>query len=664
VRTTADFAVMSQWVDAPRAARLAYPESLTAARCEPVLRGSIGASALDLFFESGGEFAVIANILIDPMVLINRLGPALLWPKRVAATLSSAHADAIEERLTPWLRTLALGRMMAGEHVRRYAPSAAFDRARADGLCGAAPFATTVVRMAPFVYARRLAYGKHVRLACADAALGAALLAGVAASVGIDDLDDAGRFALTWYGVAPGHTAESPGLEIVDRPDRRTDAATTILLAEPDDSFRGVRVPIPQPVPHDVLFTFEEADAPAVGSLSVDIREKSAARPRRAFSGVTIAPGSSGSITIWLSPDTELGDDDAVDEAHELARRLRAEGLSVDVTSRFDPAHASEAGLVHVFGRFDRELAARAAELGARRIPFVVSIAPIGAQTLWGEMTMQLIAQVAIDQAAFERFAAAYEKQSLIPDDVTPQLSPAADAELRAEIEQALLPAQAIFVTTDAEAAAVAELCPRLSRERIIAAGIILGPEPEDAATIDHLIPARPFALVHAPALRSSNTLLPLYALAEANVPVVVAGGSGDVLYLAMMRRIAGPDAVFITDPPPAVVTALYRRAKAIVEPSRRPAGLARLARGVASGALPVVASDSAFAALMSDRNGCFDPLSFRGIAATIVAALEATDSESRRSGVALRLSDLTDPGRTTASILRGYLMAVDAITA
>jgi hypothetical protein len=654
---------MSQWVDAPRAARLARPDALTAARCEPVLRGSIGASALDLFFECDGEFAVIANILIDPMVLINRLGPALLWPKRVAATLSAAQADAIEERVTPWLRTLALGRMMAGEHVRRYVPSAIFDRARADGLCGAAPFATTVVRMAPFVYARRLAFGTHVRLACADAALGAALLADVAASVRIDDLDDAGRFALTWYGVAPGHTAEPAGLEIVDRPGQRTGARTAIRLSGPDDSFSGVRVPIPHPVPHDVLFTFEEADAPAVAALTVAIDDGTAGRPRRAFTGGTIAAGSSGSVTIWLSPDTELGDDDTVDEAHELARRLRAEGLVVDVTSRFDPASASEAGFVHVFGRFDRELAARATQLDERRIPFVVSLAPIGAQTLWGEMTLQLIAQVAIDHAAFERFASAYEKQTLIPDDVTPQLSPAADAELRADIERALLPAQAIFVTTDAEAAAVAELCPRLSRERIIAAGIILGPEPEHEASIDHLIPARPFALVHAPALRISNTLLPLYALAAANVPLVVAGGSGDVLYLAMMRRIACPDTVFITDPPPAILTALYRRATAIVEPSRRPAGLARLARGVLSGALPVVARDSAFAALVREPALCFDPLSFASVAATIGSALAGADIESRLAAVAPRVCELTDPGQTTRSILRGYLMAAGAAT-
>ncbi|MFN2461336.1 MAG: hypothetical protein ABR591_11710 [Candidatus Velthaea sp.] len=418
-----------------------------------------------------------------------------------------------------------------------------------------------------------------------------------------------------------------------------------------------VAVVIPEPIPNDHLFTFDAADAPEAGRFAVRAADR-LARPVRPFADVPAIGGSHGDICLVLREDAAFAPDAQTDEAAALARRLNAEGLTVECVTNAADERIARADLVHIFGAVSSastEAAIAAARAAGR--PYVVSLEPLAApDTGYAEDGLLTMLQLGNDSAAQEIFRDAYFRNALQIDGI-PATLPAGEVQRRdRRFGAACAGATAVLLAPHDDVDAFCRRFGEIAPERVRCGGVLLAAEPPEEP-VAASVPSGSFVLMHAPLVRRSNLHLAVTALAAAPYGIVVAGPVSDVDLAISLRRNAGRDVVFLPDPTDGVVAALYRRAAVFLEPSCRPAGVSRIVRAALCGALPLVPRSSPLAPLL-DESAHLDTSTFARLASGAGAAIGRTDLAVAAALAAARFSALADQRTAFAAVLDAYAQA------
>jgi hypothetical protein len=714
IRTTREASLFGLWRDAALLDALASTENLTTARYEPVTRSLLGTGLVDLVFERRERSCVVGSIRLDPNSLITRERSPFIWPAHIASVLDAHRLQAFEAFLTPWLRSLARARPMAHESIRRYAPSARFDRAREADLLGAAPLERVIRLMAPFIYARRFALGSHVLVDCVDEGLAHAVLGDLAASL-VDaggDISDASgdrAFARAWYGIR-SREPQAPGardLVLVDccSPDHRfgsddrygpdkpsgsddrygpdkpsgsSDRYGPDVHRGPDDDFgpddrcgpvgtsnvietsplttsTGAAVDVPSPVPLDLLFSFDAADAPAISRFAVHAAEPQL-RALPLFQRPKLLGGSSGDIVIALSDEALAMRGADVDEAKNLKQCLADEGFSSSIVTEIGDPSMAGAQLAHIFGApFEAHTIAFAQAARQNGAGYVFDVPPRPQSPSAFVETMLVVAlRSATDDAERARYLEAYEERR-VTGATGPEPSPEEYARIEERFAELARGAVAILAAQE-DIESLRALLPPSAKERVLARGIFASPEPPPSP-IGHLVPSAPFAFVHASIGARSHALFTALAAESRAVPLVVAGPCYDVEYLQTLRANA-PSAVVLADPDDGVISALYRRASIWVDAAPRPPSAGGLFRAAACGALPVLAAESPLVRIVGAGAPTFRLTSSEDCATTLALAMSLTDRDDRIAALQARLAPRRDLAQTFGGLMAAYAVA------
>jgi hypothetical protein len=313
---------------------------LAAVRIEPVLHQRRPALLLDLYLASDAGDTVVPGVLVEPDLVVERERDPLVWPH--GAPVDDAFAQAVADLVLPHLERLVLSGEDVSEHVLRLAAAPRFDAARAAGCLGAAPLRESLVRLAPYLYARRFARRRTVRLDAADAVGGWAALRDIAmVTVAAERCEPD---AVAWYG-APPHALTTAEVAIVGPGAAAAEPVVLRLDAGGPDAIAVVR-----PVPLDASDLFDPAAGPVVRRFAVEtspVRISRAPRPEYLATG-----GSSGRIAVVLGrADAAPRPHADLDEARALVAALRAEGFDAELAE--PAALPGGADLVHLIGTRD-----------------------------------------------------------------------------------------------------------------------------------------------------------------------------------------------------------------------------------------------------------------------------------------------------------------------
>lgn len=643
--------------DRERLQRIVHASTLIAARLEPGILQQGGACGFDAIFLRDGEAAVVSGGLLDgPMVAEPEASP-FVWPA-TAATLDDAVTDAVEALLLPWLLSNMLGRRCNDELVRTFgADDSLFARARALGFLGAAPYARVYESLAPYVLAARYARGRRIGIRGApDAGAGAVLLARTARYVRADlGGDVANAAARQWYGLDIFGPLESDGYDVaVGTVETACDAPRRIVVGEGD----GTRVTVARSIPFDVGVSFEPEDSERACVISV-----SAPMPRLRESSIASAPpasgGSSGRVLFAMRSDAERAHDADTDDAFELARRLRAEGFTVDV--RCGASDPSGYDLVHAFTLPAIANWWETVDIAHRQgIPVVVTANAddLAAEGVWGAGMSVTLQSVDVDVASGEERRALFAARKLESAGLAlPRQDPFPEYATR--VRRALERAQATIVRDAREE--------RLLRDEFGSGGpfvvapplLPVGVVPEWPAVVGD----GEFVFAHAPIERRGNLLGLTRAAMQAKLPLVIAGPAVDVGYLAALRYMADEHVCVMTNVSANELEALYRRARVYADVGWYSFGPARQARAAASGCSLVLARNAYAAPLLAPGLWTADPADENAIA---IALGDAWLNAGEPSVLACsrRAADWAEPGRAFVGVTAAYARAVANISA
>ncbi|HEV7180727.1 MAG TPA: hypothetical protein VGN11_12715 [Candidatus Baltobacteraceae bacterium] len=636
--------------DEPFTRETLRPDALVAARFEPVY--SIRYEAyMDCLFERNGNWLVVPMVRVDGVSVMVPENPPLSWPS-IYGSFDAKPIAAVESLVLPWLRSITTARLVNNEFVRFFKDTSEFrsifDRARAASWLGAAPYADVLRAVAPSAYALRLARGKRIALRGEQAPNHAAILSTVAARTDIDsgdaDRDDAAR---RWFG----------GLELA-----RIDAfaAYDVYVGPREGSLEAPfavftdtavpgerRVSVAEPIPTDVMISFDIEDAPetttfAVREGSVALREFCAASP-------PVGGGSGGRIRLVVRDEAaRCGDADA-DAAKALAQRLCAEGFDAEVSiaSKVD---VSKADIIHVFDlRHGVALVELLRDADAARVPIVVT--PYADdrknEAIAGSSGAILIPRCSPDTVAFEDYAWAFARR---------KISNLSQGEWYDEAASTLMArAAALIVSVPAEGAFV--------RERFNSRGAIIPvpatiPLDPPSAQIASLVGPDEFILVHGPIEPRMNQLFAALAAERERLPLVVLGPVAEIEYSRYLNEVVGPRVTLLRDHDlsPAEIAGIYRRARVMLDISWSSRGLHRLARGAASGSAIVASSNGYARDLWGDLVVTVDPAALDAIGSGIRRAWDRQPEIS--AAIAAKTAERCDPFAGLVAIVSAYQQA------
>ncbi|HTD36663.1 MAG TPA: hypothetical protein VK669_04030 [Candidatus Limnocylindrales bacterium] len=590
MRTHRTHAIVAPWSTAPAA--VVDAERLAAVRIEPVLRQRRQALVLDLYLADGDGATVVPLVLADPVTIAERDRDPLVFPAGTPG--DDAFAAAVAERVLPHLERLVLSGERIAEHVLMLAASPAFEAARAAGCFGAAPLRESLVRLAPYRYARRFARGRSVRIDAPDAAGGWAVLRDLGPVAVASARRDAAD--LRWYGDAPV-AGDRADVAIVSAGGDPGDAACIVRLdaGGPGDAPSELRsastvVEVVDPLALDVTISFDPAEGPTRRWFAVERAVEPARRtvPALAFAA---AGGSAGRIAVVLGradgPSRPSAD---TDEARALVSALAAEGF--DAVLAADAGELAGAALVHLFGTRDgrraREIAAAARRTGA---PLAVHAHDDDAAGggWWGGEVARHCFEYGDDERAVESYLAMLARRAVAVGAASADVRYAPPEANAADADAVLRDAAVVFAATEEEAESIRARTGRRGTI-VIAAPLIAGPsavhDHADRAPIGALVGPDPFALVHAPLAPLANQLLVARCAADAGIPLVLAGPVADASYLERIREFGGPGLILLPgEPSPAVATALYASAAVVIDAAWAGEGGARLAAAALAGA-------------------------------------------------------------------------------
>ncbi len=615
------FPDLQPWVALGERVRdLATVDRLVAARIEPATRGREPAAFLDLTFADGEASLTIPLIYVDLAQLDVREVDPLVFPAAYAGLVDDERAHAFVDRLVPDLEMRAHAGGFAHDEVITYGDDALFRSARAAGLFGAAPLATSIPAIAAAVYARRFARNVRVVTYGPRSAESAAFVRGLATSCSA--LDAGGTTAAAWYGIAAG-TADDGAYDVaIGEGPPPVRAATTVRT---DAGAPGTRVAVVQPLPGDLLLSFDPDDGPVAAAFAVQTEREPF---RRAPAGIVAAGsgGSAGRVTLVVRPDGFLVPDSDTDEAAALAAYLRNEGFTAEIVASVDALAASAPDLVHLFGVRPGGFALQVASwAGDRRVPLAVhaySEEPANGG-YWGALVAPYCFGYSADDRSVTSYLELLGRRAVEVDGVT---ATATYAPATVEVDdgnRVLRAADVVFVQSERERAVV---------ERVRPAGVtlVVPPLPMLSAgdeAVGALAGHDPFILVHAPIGPANNQLIVARAAADVGMALVLAGPVEDPLYAERVREFAVATR-FIAHPSPGMLGALYRTAAIVADAAWVTRGHARLASAAGAGAAIVVSSARWLDLPLPDR-ARVDPADTLSVARGIGEALDAATRSS-----------------------------------
>ncbi len=619
------------------------PQRLAAVRVEPVLHRRRAALVLDLCLIAGDALTVIPNVLVEPALVVDRDRDPLVFPFGTPG--DDAFASAIAGRVLPHLEPLAFGGASIAEHVVRFAPAPAFDAAREAGCFGAAPLRDALARLAPYRFARRFVRGHSVRIDAPDAVGGWALLRDIAAVEVASERRVAAELA--WYGDAPAAAARAD-VAIVSRGADAGDAPCVVRVDADPGAPAGTVFEAADPVPLDVSFSFDPAEAPPRRWFAVE-RVPEPTRSAPPMVGPAASGGSSGRIAVVLGrADWSVRPSADVDEARALVTALRAEGFDAFVADTADELRGVD--LVHVLGTRDGRRA-RAIVDAARRdgVPVAVHAYDEDAASggWWGAEVTRHCFEYGSDERDLQAYLAMLARRAVAVGDARGDAPYAPAAAAADDAAAALRDASLVFAASAAEADAIRARTGRRGPTEVVAPLL----DAVDRAPIGAMAGADPFVLAHAPIGSLGNQLLLARCAHEAGVPLVLAGPVADASYLERVREFGGPSLVVLAgEPSPGVAASLRANAAVVADAAWIGDGSSRLAASLLAGAVLVVADRRRFD--LPARARRFDPAD----AAALTRALgEAWDEalRARRPG-GLDASAFA-PEAALRAIVRGY---------
>jgi hypothetical protein len=587
VKTHRQHPALTGWIDPRRAADLVRREYLAAARLEPITDSMRGGAWLDLLFVRGEDVQVIPLVDIAGEMFEELESSPFMWPHEPCAAIQHEHARAVERALQPWVESSALGRPLTEARTRFFEVADArdlFERAREYGFIGATSYDRVLRDTAPYVYAARFCADRRVAIADEQGALGAAILAKHALSVQAD-LGSAQRneFARQWFGTH-GYGSLEGDCDVSIGTGARQGAMCLRL-----DSADGDRiVDVASPIPAEIPISFDLQDAPGVRSFAVSCDIKRVVRGTRGGRSAA-GGGSSGKILILVREDAMRAPDADTDDALELARRLRAEGFTVEVA----PPSSSQPeayDLVHAFvcaqpNEFLDALS-RARQV---KVPIVATagLADAVSGGAWGAAIVRSAWMMGPFEEQLSYNLARVAARLLETETLNPK-----HHEPFAGYESALREVYAqvnVALVTGGDEEALLRRYGYSGPTSTVPTYLNTMVEPEPVETLAGL---GDYVLVHAPIDPRCNQLVLVRAAREAGLPVVLAGPVADAPYYRSVLAFSDERVAFVAAPTPGELAALYRSARVFADASWIGYGLHRIARAAASGCALVVSSE------------------------------------------------------------------------
>ena len=620
MRTHRVFPALQPWAwRADLLRELVGGEHLVAARIEPVTRGREPTAFVDLHFSDGERTVTVPLVYVDLAQLDIRETDPLVFPQSILGPVSDARACEIVDRILPDLERRAMHGGFWTEEAIYYGDAPAFAAARERGFFGAAPLARSLPRIAPAVYAQRLALSKHVVAYSADALELGAFLAARATSLTVVGGDDIAR---AWYGPLDAAASDQYCDVAVGNGPPPVQAATCVRI---DAGGSGTRFGVTFPVPADVMLEFETLDdaaEPARARFSVETTLEPYTRETPEIAVTPPVGASSGRVALVVRPDAAAVPDADTDEATSLAASLAAEGFIVDVVDSVDGLEAFEPDLIHLFGVRPGAFARRVAEWAAEhRKPFAVHAyheAPADGG-YWGAMVAPYCFSYSGDDRSVSWYLELMARRAVEVDGVgaASHYAPAIDG--LGDSERVFGLADVVFVNSERELAAVEPF--RRRRPTFIVAPL---PVPTAAAEpVGALLGNDPFILVHGPIGAEGNQLMVARAVGALGLPIVMAGPIEDPRYAERLREFAPDQLRLLEEPSPGLVQSLYRSAAVVADAAWVVRGHARLATAAAHGAA-LVRSRSRWVDLPDNEAWVVDPADVRSISRGIGDAWDA----------------------------------------
>ena len=616
--------------DLERFRRIAGPSHLAACRLEPVYAMRYSA-LLDVIFERDGAFASIPFAVVDGLMLLDRESDPIIWPRWTREALGEDIIDDLNEQIYPWLRSRVLARF-ENEEITRYfnddpAVRSAVERARRDGLLGAATLLDVMRSLAPATYALRFIRNRDVAIGDPNGANGAALLSGRARRVDAD-LGDAGRlaFAKSWFSALPFGSVEQRTYDVAIGLRNELPSAPVRVMRGLHENGERI-VAIARPVPAATMVSFDDDDSTTDAALAVDATP--GRDPHRSAVEVPAAIGGSGGrIALVTREDLERLPDADTDLVRVLRDRLEKEGFTVSVHdgSAFDP---SEADLVHVVGHRNAARLLPPLERAVQRgIPIVVmphldDSAGIGP---WGTNAALAILGSSSDDTTFEQYLRALGQRRLSTGVALPAQSPLVNEELRRVLDLA----GSVIVTSPAEERLLRDFYGYGGSATTVPALF----SPGLPTNIEAIAGCDDFVLLHAPIEPRSNVFLAMLASARQGLPLVIAGPVANVEYYLHLVRNQSDTTIVVPERQLSHedIAGLYANARVFVDASWTGAGLSRVARAASFGASLVVTQGSLGAAVWPEVSHLADPCDVESLASAMRGAWDVAPSRAALS--------------------------------
>lgn len=628
-------------------ARLLRAEALVAVRLEPVYSLRYEAY-MDALFEHDGQWLVVSFLRVDGASIMAPENPPITWPAGLAA-FNGPQIDEIDAKITPWLRSIAAARMVNEEHIRFWRDTPALrsdvEQAREAGFLGATTYPDVVRSVGAAVYALRLVRDGRVALRGPNAPNAAAILSSVVTGLDVECSD----FARRWFaGIDFGSINLGANYICFIGPRAHPVEARYCVFDDGSVASDERNVALVEPVPSDVMLSFDPQDGPVSRNFSVT--ECAVPVRRLPFGEPPVSGGSAGVVRLLVREDAQRFSDADLDGARALAERLRAEGFDADVAtaSHVDPAHVD---VVHIFGlHHGASLVELLRALEQRNTPVVVSTY---ADDRRGEATSGtsgalLIPRAASDVIAFYDYAAAFERRKISNltagswyDDVSRLIM------RRCACALVVAPAEAQYLRDSLSYFGPTVLAPAFV------------PLTYPTADIGSLVGSDEFVLVHAPIEPRGNQVFAALAAARLGFPMVLLGPVADIEFYRYVCELSGPQVIQLRDDEltPQEIAGLYARARVIADISWSTRGIHRLARGAAFGGA-VVASAQSYAAEVWSGLGCclVDPASLDSIVDGIRTAWERQPIAANRLISATAV--VADPFTNLVAVVSAYQQA------
>ncbi len=650
MRTHDRFAYLVPKYTSARVRELVRAEHLVAARFEPVY--SIRYEAyMDLLFEKDGTWLIVSMLRVDGVALMVPENPPVTWPLAYEP-FAGPCTEAIEERLTPFLRAGATARLVNDEAVRFFRDEPqlreTFEAARSASMLGAAPYPEVLKHLAPAVYGLRFADGRRAALRGPDAGNFAAILSNRSDALDVDTLDPA-RDALTrrWFGGLTLGTIAHDTPYGVYAGERRgaVPAEHAIYTGESLDGERAVQ--LAEPIPTDVVVSFDTQDAPAALTFSV-ASSKVAPRPS-VLCEPAAGGGSGGRIRLVVRDEAMRFQDADVDAARALEGRLRAEGFDaqISIASRVD---VSQTDLIHVFDlRHGISMVEMLRDAEAARVPVVVT--PYAddrkSEASSGCSGSVIIPRCSNDTIVFDEYMSAFARR---------KISNLNQASWYDEVSSVLLARASSAVVASAAEGDFLKTRFGYGGTTVPVAAIVPVPAPAD--DIAGLVGPDEFVLIHGPIEPRMNQVSAVVAARREGLPLLVLGPVADVEFYRYLNEVAGPSVVLLRDEEltEEEVAGIYGRARIVADVSWSARGLHRLARGAACGAAVVAPAAGYAYDVWGEMASLVDPADLESIRRGL---RRAWDQQPRFGGtLAARTIERCDPFGTLVAVVSAYQQA------